>query len=245
MHHRYVLMFALETAGLVSVEGKSLRLDAGQALLILPYQFHHYIRLESDAVRWLFITFELQQGEGALAGLGHRVLTPNVEMREVWMQIAQVWSTDSISKRQVLPLLDQLLLMLSPLADHPVSSVHAGMLKRRVKDEWISKVESLVVRSIKEGWTLEEVAQRIGLSGRHLRTRFEAATGVSLSDYRSDYQLHHAIALMQNSDLNMGAIAESCGFNSQSAFNRFIKNKTGETPRSLMKKEESEQRSLM
>ncbi|MFP4166053.1 MAG: AraC family ligand binding domain-containing protein [Opitutales bacterium] len=58
MHHRYVLMFALETSGVVSVDGQSIHLNAGNALLVLPYQFHHYIDLEEDAWRCFFITFE-------------------------------------------------------------------------------------------------------------------------------------------------------------------------------------------
>lgn len=233
MHHRYVLILALETRGLVSVEGKSLWLEAGQALLVLPYQFHHYIQLERDELRWMFITFELDRGAASLQSLKHCPIVPDSVSLRIWEQIVESWEGgDTTARAEVLPLLDQLLLRLTRLRGvGPQPAVNSA--ETSVKDDWISKVESLVVRSVQESWTLDEVAAKLGLSSRHLRTRFEAATGVSLSEYRSEYQLNHAIALMQNSEMSLGEIAEISGFNSQSAFNRFVKNKTGQTPRAL------------
>jgi AraC-like DNA-binding protein len=233
MHHRHVLILALKTAGLVSVEAKNLWLEAGQALLVLPYQFHHFIQLECDDLRWLFVTFELEQGASSLINLKHRPLSPDERYLRIWAEMVEQWSCgDAEAQAEVLPLLDQLLLRLTRLGGmRPTQSV--SQAKKSVKDDWISKVESLVVRSVQEGWTLDEVAAKLGLSSRHLRNRFEAATGVSLSEYRREYQLNHAITLMQNSELSLGEIAEISGFNSQSAFNRFVKNKTGQTPRAL------------
>ena len=238
MHHRYVLILALKTAGLVSVEGKSLWLEAEQALLVLPYQFHHFIQLESDDLRWMFVTFELDQGAASLQSLKHCPLTPDQDSLRIWAEMAQQWTSgDTVARAEVLPLLDQLLLRLTRLRGMRPRSPN-NQRENAVNDDWISKVESLVIRSVQEAWTLDEVAAKLGLSSRHLRTRFEAATGISLSEYRSEYQLNHAIALMQNSELSLGEISEISGFNSQSAFNRFVKNKTGQAPRALRSKRE-------
>ena len=63
MHHRYVLIRVLKTPGVVSVDGQSFQLNEGDAVLVAPYQFHHFIDLQSDQLRWLFITFDLAQGD--------------------------------------------------------------------------------------------------------------------------------------------------------------------------------------
>lgn len=233
LHHRYVLLYALETAGIVSVEGKSLRIGPGQALLVLPNQFHHYISLERDDLRWLFVTFELEKGEGSLQHLSHRPLSPDGNCQELWAQLVRVWlAAGRAHKGELLPILDQLLIRLSRSSSE-VSARTEGTHPAAAPDDWIARVESLVIRSIREASDLESVARAVGISSRHLRTRFEGATGVSLRDYRSGYQLSRSLALIQNTDLRFGEIAELCGFNSQPAFNRFIRRHTGRSPNQL------------
>jgi AraC-like DNA-binding protein len=100
-------------------------------------------------------------------------------------------------------------------------------------NEWIAKIEALIIRSVKEGWTLGEVAQHAGISERHLRDRFERQMGISLRDYRSNYQFHTAISLMRDSASSLSSVAELSGFNSQSVFTRFIRRMSGRTPRVL------------
>jgi AraC-like DNA-binding protein len=229
MHHRYVLMIAVETAGEVSVDGKTLRLEPLQALLILPYQFHHYLDLESDQLRWIFVTFELEQGGASLRGLSHRVLQLDAAIEQTLVRLIQEWRLPARGQKPaiLLPVVDQLLGQLfelgrivEPRREHQEHS----------KESWVSQVENLLIQSIQSNWTLDQVAQRIGLSERQMRTRFEVATGVSLKDYRSDYQLHQVMALMRDSKLSLADISELTGFQSQPVFNRFIRRMTGLTP---------------
>ena len=57
--------------------------------------------------------------------------------------------------------------------------------------------------------------------------------GLSLRDYRSNYQLHTAISLMRDMSHSLSDIAELSGFNSQSVFTRFIRRMAELTPREL------------
>ena len=61
-HHRFVLAFNFKTKGHIHVDHLSIPFHPGQALLILPYQFHHFSQLESLQLQWLFCTFELEPG---------------------------------------------------------------------------------------------------------------------------------------------------------------------------------------
>jgi hypothetical protein len=40
LHHRFVLIFALETAVTVAVDDRAIRLNPDEGLLVLPFQFH-------------------------------------------------------------------------------------------------------------------------------------------------------------------------------------------------------------
>ena len=232
MHHRYVLIRVLKTSGVVSVDGQSFQLNEGDAVLVAPYQFHHFIDLQSDQLRWLFITFDLEQGASILADLSYRSLQPDRAAHRWWAEIAQLWVRKSSEHRtELMPMLDR---MLTRLQSTMAARVPGGDdVRLDSKNEWIVAIEALIIRSVKEGWTFEEVAQRAGFSERHLRNRFEQQMGLSLRDYRSNYQLHTAISLMRDVKRSLSDIAELSGFNSQSVFTRFIRRMAELTPREL------------
>lgn len=231
MHHRYVLMRVLKSSGIVSVDGQNYQLDVGDALLVTPYQFHHYIEIESDPLRWLFITFELEQGQPALADLSYRRLQPDLQTHQLWGEVANLWSSEQGASRvELIPTLDRLLARLHVttlrLPQQELEGATTG-------HGWIAQVESLIKRSVREGWTFEEVAQRAGFSERHLRERFERQMGLSLRAYRSQYQFQTAISLMRDAKCSLADVAELSGFNSQPVFTRFIRRMAGRTPREL------------
>src|ERR1039457_7109991 len=59
LHHRFVLIFALETEVTVAVDDRAIRLHPGEGLLVMPFQFHDYMQPERDELKWLFVTFEM------------------------------------------------------------------------------------------------------------------------------------------------------------------------------------------
>src|SRR5690606_37079472 len=63
LHHRFVLMFSLRTAVTVCVDDRHVRLKTGEGLLVLPFQFHHYVNPAAERLRWLFITFDFPKPE--------------------------------------------------------------------------------------------------------------------------------------------------------------------------------------
>lgn len=226
-HHRHVLIMVLDTAGAVIVDGIETRLRPGQGLLVLPFQFHHYINLEAENLRWLFITFELVEGSVELDTLGHRVIQPDSDMLSVWTGIAKRWQLGNKTARvETLPLLDLLLLKLQQSMPEESDTLPVA----RSRGSWIARVEALIREAVDQHWTLDEVARRSGLSERQLRTRFEAESGVTIRHYRANYQLHRSFALMRGSQASIADIAERVGFQSSAAFCRFIRRETGMSP---------------
>src|SRR5580698_5831948 len=63
LHHRFVLILALETAVAVCVDDHVIRLQAGEGILVLPFQFHDYIDPDAENLRWLFVTFDMLEAE--------------------------------------------------------------------------------------------------------------------------------------------------------------------------------------
>jgi AraC-type DNA-binding domain-containing proteins len=80
---------------------------------------------------------------------------------------------------------------------------------------------------------LKKRGRPLGVSERQLRKLFKKEMGVSIRDYRANFQLNRAISLMRNPKLALGRVAELSGFRSQAVFNRFVKRQTGLTPKQL------------
>ncbi len=227
-HHRNVLILVLETAGSVIVDGAEHPLKPGQGYLVRPFQFHHYLNLQSDDLRWLFFTFDLEQGAELLDQLSHSMLQPQEVDLELWRDIVNCTrKRDVNAQREALPLLDRLL--------YRLAHSHRHSTRARPRATWIAKVEGYIVESVSAGWTIDEIARKAGLSERQLRTRFQKEMGISIRDYRANFQLNRAINLLRDSNNSIGHIAELCGFNSQAVFNRFIKRETQLTPLALRK----------
>lgn len=235
MHHRYVLMQVQETGGVVNVDGVNISLKAEDALLLAPFQFHHFVETDAKNIRWLFVTFELQQGERLLARLCHRKICCTSGVKDVFHRMTDAWiQSNEWTRCEVLSLLDLLLLRI--LRSGNPEMLDVGKRVAFIEEtSWVARVEALIIRSIDEGWTMSEVARQIGLSERRMRSRFEVATGLSLREYRDHYQLHRTIALMRDPDISLGDIAALCGFNSHPVFSKFIKRKTNLSPRALRK----------
>ena len=62
-HHRHALVIPLEKSGVIHTSGSSCHLSPGVVCLFFPHQFHHFLDIEEDAMKWLFITFQSRNGE--------------------------------------------------------------------------------------------------------------------------------------------------------------------------------------
>lgn len=225
-HHRHVLILVLESSGSVIVDGAEHVLQPGQAYYVKPFQFHHYLNLDADDLRWLFFTFDLDEGAGNLASISDQSLRPDPTDLSLWRTIAGCAAgLREADRTEALPVLDTLLFRLA-CRQQPTTPGAS-------RNSWIAQAAARIIQSIEKGWTVEETGRKLGVSGRQLRTLFAQQMGVSIREYRANYQLHRAISLMHDPRMPMVRIAEIAGFNSQAVFNRFIKRQTGKTPGAL------------
>ena len=63
MHHRHVLFFNLGTAGVLSLNGVQVDLNPGEAVMVLPYQFHSFPMVAEERMLWVMISFETSTAE--------------------------------------------------------------------------------------------------------------------------------------------------------------------------------------
>ncbi len=231
-HHRHVLVWAIETSGVVSIDGIGIRLSPGQSTVILPYQFHHYVELSSPGLLWLFVTFELSEEEDALAPLS----LLRFENDDVSEKLLHDFLLSWRNRRQLAGLLECqnileriLIRMLYDKDGEGLPGIAPGG-HATGRDSWFARAEQALIRGVGKGLGISAVARGMGMSERFFRQRFQKVSGVTPGRYRSNYQLQQALRLIRMDELGIGAIADQLGFASAAVFTRFIKRETGKTP---------------
>ena len=226
-HHRYVLAFNLRTAGYVHLDHLSLLFKPGQALLIHPYQFHHFSQLESSSLLWLICTFEMPPGNfldafrDTTVNLSHKTMETLGILLNEWMVQNSSGSQDELLQAALIRLLACL------KQDRKPSDVQ---ILPETRDNLIRTVNRIISSRQKEPCTVFRLAKAMNMSESRLRTLFKQTAGIPLGSYIQNYRLTRATALLRNTDLSIADVAEQSGFGSLPAFSRAFKKQAGQTP---------------
>jgi AraC-like DNA-binding protein len=222
LHHRFVLILALETEVTVAVDERAIRLNQNEGLLVMPFQFHDYIEPAQENLRWLFITFDLIDAV-ALQALRFRpfVLTPVV--RQTCAELVEAYLTRGEGD------LTSLLLSVLLQRIRQAEPILRRLSKPTVAPGLIMQVNQLA-QSNDDPLSVKEIARSLGISSSHLRARFRASCGVSLGRHLRRLRLEKACGLLRLSQRRVTEIAELCSFTSIYSFSRAFHTAYGVSP---------------
>jgi len=222
LHHRFVLILALETEVTVAVDERAIRLNQNEGLLVMPFQFHDYIEPAQENLRWLFITFDLIDAV-ALQALRFRpfVLTPVV--RQTCAELVEAYLTRGEGD------LTSLLLSVLLQRIRQAEPILRRQSKPAVAPGLIMQVNQLA-QSNDDPLSVKEIARSLGISSSHLRARFRASCGVSLGRHLRRLRLEKACGLLRLSQRRVTEIAELCSFSSIYSFSRAFHTAYGVSP---------------
>lgn len=111
-------------------------------------------------------------------------------------------------------------------------------LLKKAEDRTESEIENLVVKRAvgmvheyyRNGITLDEIAQRLGITPEYLGTQFHQEMKVNFSTYIKTFRLNKAKELLLGTQLKMYEIAERVGYSDPKYFSRVFKAETGQLP---------------
>jgi AraC-like DNA-binding protein len=222
LHHRFVLILALETAVTVAVDDRAIRLDPGEGLLVLPFQFHDYIQPDGEALLWLFVTFDMID-VASLQTLRFRpfVLTPVVRQTAAELVEAYLTRGEGDLTSMLLAVLLQRIRQAEPILRRHYKPPTAPGLIMQVNQ---------LAQNNDEPLSVKEIARSLGISASHLRARFRASCGVSLGRHLRRLRLEKACGLLRLSQRRVTEIAELCSFTSIYSFSRAFNTAYGVSP---------------
>jgi AraC-like DNA-binding protein len=100
-----------------------------------------------------------------------------------------------------------------------------------LNDKQISNALRLMHQQPQQGWTLENLAGRVGLSRAAFARRFKSLVGQPMFAYLTALRMQRAKELLNDTGMPVYEVASRTGYESDLAFTRTFKKYTGRTPR--------------
>jgi AraC-like DNA-binding protein len=223
LHHRHVLLVPLTGHGVVCVDDRDLRISPGDALVVLPFQFHHYRVGGPRRIQWLFVTFEYPPGV-ALESMRHQVFPLTHDHVQLLGDFLRAYQQDQQIGTAAL-MLALLLVLVSP------PSLNSDAVRPPdVTTALLARVNHAFQRHKPTLPSVAELARELGISASHLRTRFRATCNVSIGKHLRTLRLERARGMLEISHTRIGDIAEECGFSSLFSFSHAFRKAYGMSP---------------
>ena len=113
------------------------------------------------------------------------------------------------------------------ILDDTHSEPNLSPKERSITSQFFVLVES----HFKENRKVEDYAEKIGISSKHLAHVIKNTTGKHPSEWMGNYVLLEAKRLLRSTDYSIQDISYDLSFATPSHFGKFFKNKTGMTPK--------------
>lgn len=217
-----------------SSQSRAARLGAGDVYLIFPEVRHRYRpQLESGWSKW-WVEFHGPLADRWMKLAGHSPARPVVSSADSGA-LVETFENLAAAAGLDLPLSP---LLVSSLVLQIIAQSQAGQEQLPGPEERLMEMVRTVRHLIHEqaacpqiAW--EEMSRQLGVSYSSLRKNFMEIVGLSPGQYHLSLRQRQAVDLLRNSNSSITAIAESFGFDSIYYFSRFIKKRTGLSPRAL------------
>jgi AraC-like DNA-binding protein len=99
-----------------------------------------------------------------------------------------------------------------------------------LRDRFVGRALALLHERPGHSWTVDELAENVGLSRSSLSQRFTDIIGQAPIQYLTRWRLTIAAQRLRNESSSLARIADDSGYDSEAAFNRAFKRALGTTP---------------
>lgn len=99
-----------------------------------------------------------------------------------------------------------------------------------LNDYQISGALKLMHETPNQNWTLESLAKSVAMSRSVFSAKFKKLTGETPMTYLTNWRISRARELLITEKITLDEVASRVGYQSEPAFNRIFKAKTGKTP---------------
>jgi AraC-like DNA-binding protein len=230
--------FVIEGKGKETINGSEHAMQPGTAVLLLPFQVHHYQASIDDSLLMYICNFDmklLSEGPEAAWGMHDFILGRDnaqpafVQLEgEAYHEGKRIWDRLHQEYESALPwkpimlralLLEALTLFIRNSAmNHKLLS--EDQPSAAVKTRSILSVVQYMYDHYLEPLALSSLSERFHMHPSQLSTMFKVQYGIHFVDFLHELRVRHACSLLISSDIPISQIAYESGFSSFPTFSR-------------------------
>ncbi len=225
-HRRVIIIFNLETSGCVHLDNLEIELHPQHALVIPPYQFHHFSNLQQTKINWLICSFEMSS-PSFIEPLRNRVIPVSDRTLGCVTNALDIYTNNQDDSFMIDEIQSLLLTTIVRLKQDAVPENAPFAI---TNNDVVSRVNHLLAEAPNTALSIQHIAESFSLSASRMRAIFSEAAGMSLGQYILNFKIHTAMALLSDTMFSVSEVAQQSGFSSIQAFSRTFKDKIGQSP---------------
>lgn len=242
MHEEIEMKYFYEGSSTLLVGTETLAAEAGDVVIINPYEIHSTIRFGENRGRYHMIIMDLDfLFDGSTGGLDLRrllmgsgktfrtLIRDDKRLGDIFIRAVELHKNKRpYYKLSLRGLMLELFAIL--LGEY---FIEAERVDHNSNIRYFETVEPAIQR-IRDGYsqkiTVDELAGLCRVSKCHFCRIFRKATGVTAMQYLTDYRLKIADVMLTSSNKSIAEISDFCGFEDEGYFCRCYKKRFGEAP---------------
>lgn len=233
----YLIHYILDGKGIYQVGDKIYELKKNQGFLICPGAITYYKADFQDPWNYSWVGFHGLKAEPYLRAAGLTAESPifTYEKDEFISNcFKNMIATKTMKRGRELRLQGHLYMFLTQLMEENFSDKFVDS-DETLKESYVRMAMEYIQMNYSRKVKVSDIAGYIRLDRSYLGSIFKEYMNISLRDYTINYRLEKARELMSRSNLSIGDIARSVGYEDQLQFSKIFKKVYGTCPREYRK----------
>lgn len=233
IHREFEFFVMEEGSGTIYIEDERFDIKKGEGLFINEEELHIGIKTNEEEAKFFAVVFAPEIfGNFAMDIIMQKYVEPVIKKR---IQPKRRLDEKCVSLLKRVHEADNELMikaLLFEIWDICIRSAekNADMLENKSIDD-MKVMMSYIKENYNRDITLEEMAAFLNVSKGFLCRQFSRVLHMTPFEYLIQIRIDKGCEMLKNTDLSVGEIATSCGFNSFSYFSKIFRERVGITPR--------------
>lgn len=232
----YLIHLVVSGKGVYTVKGEEHHISAGNAFIIRPQTLVSYSADEENPWEYYWVGFNGADAarliDLSVVDEDNPVITfTEQETEDIKKAFLNIYSNFGTSPFQEMATVSKLFEAFSLIIKAaPKNNTDSSSARLYIKN-----AIKYIQRNFSDNIDVSDIANHIGLSRSHLYRIFISQLSMSPNEYLTQYRINQACVLLRTSDLSIGEIASSVGFDDQLYFSRVFKKLKGIPPSHYIK----------
>lgn len=226
----YLIHYVLSGKGILSINGKEYRLEAGHGFLITPEELAFYQSDEKEPWTYVWVGFGGTKAARCMESMGLSGAGPIFRAEnsdELYRIVRDMMEHNTYGTTDTLRRDGLLHLFLASIAEHINVSDKNETDKA---NHYVKKAIEFIQLNYCNPIKVTDVADYVCINRSYLYTLFEGAIQMSPQRFLTTYRITKAMELLQLTQLSVESIALSCGYQDPLVFTKAFRQMKGMSP---------------